>query len=200
MHESIRIIETEHRTISSVLHALKELTRMAGEPSVNPDFNAFRAVIRYVDEYPERMHHPKEDLYLFERLAAACPDALPLIERLKAEHTEGARLIRDLERALLIFEDGWPKGWREFADLVDQYVNFHWNHMRLEEKDILPLALRHFSAEDWAFVDQAFASNSDPLAQVDKHDFQAMFTRLVNLAPAPVGLGNPWRRDNRPNG
>ena len=200
MQESIRIIESEHRTISSVLHALKELTRMAGDPSMNPEFKAFRAVVRYVDEYPERIHHPKEDMFLFARLAAVYPEALGLIRRLTAEHTEGARLIRDLERALMIFEDGWPEGWREFADLVDRYVNFHWNHMRLEEQEILPLALKHFSPQDWAYVNEGFASNNDPLAKVDRHDFQAMFTRLVNLAPAPVGLGDPWRRESRPPG
>jgi len=194
MKESIRIIQGEHRSISSVLLALKELTRMARDASVRPDFRAFRAMIRYIDEYPERLHHPKEDEYLFPRVAAISAQARELVERLESEHREGARLIRELERALVIVEDARPAGWREFSDLVDQYCQFHWNHMRLEENELLPLAERHFTSADWKAVDEGFAANHDPLAEVKERDFAALFTRLVNLAPAPVGLGEPWKR------
>ena len=67
MKESLRIIRDEHRSMSSVLQALKELARMARDPGVRPDFRAFRAIVRYIDEYPEVMHHPKEDGFLFAR-------------------------------------------------------------------------------------------------------------------------------------
>lgn len=194
MKESIRIIHDEHRSISSVLHALKHLTRMARDPTVMPDFRAFRAMVRYIDEYPERLHHPKEDKYLFARLAAVCPEAGPLIERLESEHREGARLVRELERALLFFEDARPDGWTEFADLVDEYAQFHWDHMRLEEKELLPLAERHFTPQDWQVVDQGFAPNSDPIAELQVRDFEALFSRLVTLAPTPVGLGEAWKK------
>jgi hypothetical protein len=29
---------------------------------------------------------------------------------------------------------------------------------------------------------------------VKEKDFQVLFSRLVNLAPAPVGLGEPWKK------
>jgi hemerythrin-like domain-containing protein len=194
MKESIQIIRDEHRSISSVLHALKHLMRIAQDGTIKPGFEAFRAMIRYIDEYPELLHHPKEDKYLFARLAAACPEARPLIERLESEHTEGARLVRELERALLLYEDARPDGWAALSDMVDEYTQFHWDHMRLEEKELLPLAERSFTAQDWKVVDEGFASNTDPIAQVKEKDFQALFSRLVNLAPAPVGLGEPWKK------
>ena len=194
MKESIGIILEEHRSISAVLHALGHLTRMAKDPAIEPEFGVFRAVIRYIDEYPERLHHPKEDQFLFARLAAACPESRPLIERLESEHREGARLVRELERALMMFEDSRPDGWEKFADLVDIYSKFHWDHMRLEEKELIPLAERHFSPQDWEIVDAGFSSNTDPIAQVKENDFRALFSRLVNLAPAPVGLGAPWKK------
>lgn len=194
MKESIRIIHDEHRSMSSVLHALAHLTHMAKDPAIEPDFNVFRAVIRYIDQYPERLHHPKEDKYLFARLSAVCPESRPLIERLESEHREGARLVRELERSLMLFEDNRIEGWANFSDMVDTYSQFHWDHMRLEEKELIPLAERHFSTQDWEVVDQGFASNTDPIAQVKEKDFHELFTRLVNIAPAPVGLGAPWRK------
>lgn len=194
MKESISIMQEEHRSISAVLYALDHLTRIAREPAIKPDFKIFRAVIRYIDEYPERLHHPKEDEFLFARLLAECPECRPLIKRLESEHRESARLVRELERALLFFEDGSPDGWEKFADQVAAYAQFHWDHMRLEEKELFPLAELHFSPDDWKIVDEGFASNIDPLAQVKENDFHTLFARLVNLAPAPVGLSEPWKK------
>jgi branched-chain amino acid transport system ATP-binding protein len=188
------ILRDEHRSLSAVLSGLKELSRMAYEATERPDFKVFRAMLRYIDEYPERLHHPKEDEYLFARLAARLPEAKPLLDELQAEHVEGARRIRDLERTLLFLEDRWPVGAREFRDAVEGYSQFHWSHMRKEEEKVMPLAERHLSEADWSAIDDAFAGNQDPIADLREKDFQALFSRIASIAPAPVGLGEPWKQ------
>ena len=190
---AISILKSEHRSISAVLHALKELARMAQDASARPRFQVFRSILRYIDEYPERLHHPKEDEHLVARLVARAPETRLLVEELQAEHDEGARLVRELERALLFFEEGWPAGAREFLRAVDAYAEFHWKHMRKEEQQLLPLAERHLTAEDWKAIDAAFAANDDPIAGMQERDFEKLFTRIVSLAPEPVGLGERWR-------
>ena len=89
-----------------------------------------------------------------------------LVEGLKAEHQDGARLVRELERALLFLEEGWPLGAHEFEAAVDAYADFHWRHMRKEEHKLLPLAERVLTAEDWRAIDRAFAANEDPVAAI----------------------------------
>jgi len=197
MKEAISILKSEHRSISAVLHALKELARMAQDATVRPRFQVFRSMVRYIDEYPERLHHPKEDEHLFARLAARAPETRLLVEELQAEHEESVRLIRSLERALLLFEEGWPAGAREFQQAVDAYAEFHWKHMRKEEHELLPLAERHLTAADWQAIDAAFAANSDPIAGMQERDFEKLFSRIVSLAPEPVGLGERWPRAAR---
>jgi len=192
MKEAISILKSEHRSISSILHALKELARMAHDATARPRFQVLRSMLRYIDEYPEQLHHPKEDEHLFARLVARAPATRLLVEELQAEHEEGARLIRELERALLFMEEGWPVGAREFRKAVDAYAEFHWKHMRKEEQELLPLAERHLTPEDWLVIDAAFAANRDPIAGMQERDFEALFTRIVNLAPQPVGLGERW--------
>ena len=194
MRSAISTLKSEHRSISAVLHGLKELARMAQDATVRPDFRAFRAMVRYIDEYPERLHHPKEDKFLFARLAPRSPEARPLIAQLEDEHVLGARLIRELERTFLFFEEGWPAGAREFQESVDAYAQFHWSHMRKEEQDLLPLAERYLTAEDWKAIDAAFAANTDPVAGMYERDFQKLFSRIVALAPAPIGVGAPWTK------
>jgi hemerythrin-like domain-containing protein len=192
--QAMQKIRDEHRSISAVLHALKQLARDAQDVRVKPGFEALRAMIRYIDEYPERMHHPKEDEFLFARLAARAPEAKPLVDSLKAEHKQGAHLVRELERSLVMFEDAAPEGAREFLDAVNAYAEFHWKHMRCEETELLPLAERHLTPEDWRAIDEAFDSNRDPIAGIRERDFEALFTRIVNLAPEPVGFGRRWQK------
>ena len=192
--KAIQTIRDEHRSISAVLHGLKQLARDAQDAGVKPGFEVLRAMIRYIDEFPERLHHPKEDDYLFARLVARFPDAARLVASLEQEHVEGARLVRELERSLVFFEDGWPAGAREFLKTADAYVEFHWKHMRKEEQELMPLAERHLTQQDWQVIDKAFDTNNDPIAGVLEKDFQALFTRIVNLAPAPTGLGERWEK------
>lgn len=194
MNNAISVLKSEHRSLSAVLHGLKQLARQARDARVRPDFKVFRAMLRYIDEYPERLHHPKEDQYLFARLAARAPEARPLIDELHAEHVRGAALVRELERALVFFEDEWPGGAREFQSAADAYAEFHWQHMTKEEDRLLPLAEKHLTPEDWQAIDAAFAGNTDPLAGMREREFEHLFSRIANLAPAPIGLGDPWQK------
>jgi hemerythrin-like domain-containing protein len=136
-------------------------------------------------------HHPKEDAYLFAKLVARTPQAKALVKDLSDEHIQGARLVREIERAVVLFEERWPAGAREFQVAVDDDADFHWRHMRKEQL-LLPLAERYLTAEDWKEIEAAFASNKDPVAGLREKDFAALFTRIVNLAPQAVGLGERW--------
>jgi hemerythrin-like domain-containing protein len=194
MHKAARILHEEHLAISAVLQALQHLARMAQDPGVKADFKAFHAMIHYIDAFPERLHHPKEDQVLFARLAQKSVEARPLVDKLKAEHVEGARLVRDLECAVRKYEETWPRGAEDFAAAVKAYADFHWRHMRSEEQDLLPLAERALSEEDWTAVERAFVQNKDPIADLRDQDFDKLYTRILSLAPAPIGLGEPWKR------
>lgn len=194
MRKAVRILRDEHRSISAVLQCLQQLTRLAQDPAIKPDFAVFRAMIYYIDTFPERLHHPKEDNYLFARLLRRSDAARPLVEKLTAEHVEGARLVRELERAVLAFEETWPRGAQDLAAAVNAYAEFHWQHMRCEEQELLPLAETALIEEDWEAIEQAFAGNADPIADLRDQDFDKLFTRIVNIAPAPIGLGEAWRR------
>jgi hemerythrin-like domain-containing protein len=194
MDKAIRIIYDEHRSLSAVLSALKTLAQMALEGELRPDFALLRAMVYYIFAFPERQHHPKEDIHLFARLLLRDPAARVLVNELQSEHLKGARLVQDLERALLEYEQTWPRGGDKFAALAQDYAQFHWNHMRREENVLLPRARKALTAEDWASIEAAFAGNHDPIAGLREKDLAALYQRILNLAPAPVGLGERWAK------
>src|SRR5690349_10986166 len=127
MRTTVRVLYDEHRSLAAVLHWLLALVRACKDPKVRREPEVLRALIYYIDAFPERMHHPKEDDFLFSRLAARSPEAIPLIQELRAEHIAGARLIRELEAALLAFEVGGRPKLQAFADAAEAYARFHWD-------------------------------------------------------------------------
>jgi hemerythrin-like domain-containing protein len=188
---AIGIIHSEHRSLTAVLHAMLHFVREIRLDGTTPDFRLFGAMVYYIDTFPERFHHPKEDAYLFRFLLYRHPDAKPLVERLTTEHRAGAERIGALAHALERYRAGGPTEFAPFANAVHAYASFHWDHMRLEEDRLLPLARTHLSADDWKEIDAAFAGNVDPLLGAEPAaEFDALFRRIVMLAPPPIGAGS----------
>lgn len=188
--QAIRIIGNEHRSLAAVLHGMVYLVHDIRDHDTKPNFPVLGAMVYYADTVPERFHHPKEDKYLFAVLRSRCPAAHPVLDRLEQEHRTGAEKIRTLEQSLSRYQAGGRSEFAAFLAIVDDYVAFEWDHMRLEEAEALPLAKEHLTAADWESIDAAFAGHTDPLLGAEAGaKYDKLFTRIVNLAPAPIGLG-----------
>jgi hemerythrin-like domain-containing protein len=189
--QAITIIQTEHRSMSAVVRGMLHLVREISARRMEPDFAVFGAMIYYIDAFPERFHHPKEDTYLFARLRVRHPAAGPLLDRLEAEHRAGAEWIRSLEQELIRYQQGGDREFARFEKVVEEYAKFHGQHMHVEEIEILPMAKQHLTPEDWQTIDGAFHGNTDPLLGSDAATrFDDLFRRIVALAPPPLGLGS----------
>lgn len=189
-HPALHIIRDEHAALSSLLQSI--LLMIERGPGDNPErfFDVMRAMLFYIDEFPERLHHPKESDLLFPRLARAAPELMPVIQRLEAEHMRGEARIRELQHQLLAWELLGDARRREFSEAAKSYVAFYLEHMRTEETQLLPVAQKVLNASDWAVLDTAFQRSRDPLAG-GSYDpcYDRLFTRIVTRAPAPVGVG-----------
>jgi hemerythrin-like domain-containing protein len=189
--KAINIILDEHRSLAAVLGGMVHLVRAIGEGRSPPDFKVFGTMLYYIDAFPERFHHPKEDAYLFRILRQRDAGAADLIERLQSEHRAGEDKIRTLAHALMRYQYGGADEFGQFAAAVEGYAAFHWEHMRAEEDRVLPLARQHLTPSDWAEIDAAFASNDDPLVGVKAGEtYDALFRRIASLAPPPIGVGS----------
>ncbi|WP_119289084.1 hemerythrin domain-containing protein [Azohydromonas sediminis] len=187
---TLTVIEQEHQALSAMLRSMSLLLAQARREQRLPDFDVLRAMLFYVDEFPERRHHPKESELLFPKLRARAPEIAPVLERLDADHARGEKAIRDLEHALLAFEVMGESRRDAFEQALARYLDFYLQHMALEEHEVLPAARRTLTEADWAELDAAFAANRDPLTGHEPSDeFRPLFQRIVNHAPAPIGLG-----------
>ncbi|MBP6119314.1 MAG: hemerythrin domain-containing protein [Giesbergeria sp.] len=188
---SLRTIHDEHAALAAVLKSLQLLQQRG--PGANPQafFDAMRAMLFYIDEFAERQHHPKESEWLFPRVAARCAEAAFAIERLDHDHEGGEAAVRELQHLLLAWELLGEARRRAFADALVRYVDFYLEHMRLEEAVVLPAALAYLQAHEWEAINRAFSTNDLLLTPGVQRDpaFDALYARIVNSAPSPIGLG-----------
>ncbi|MES2944562.1 MAG: hemerythrin domain-containing protein [Pseudomonadota bacterium] len=189
-HATLKIILDEHAALASVLRSI--LLMIERGPGDGPErfFDVMRAMLFYIDEFPERLHHPKESDLLFPRLVRAAPELMPVIRRLEAEHMHGEGRIRELQHQLLAWELLGDARRQVFADAAKAYVGFYLEHMHIEETQLLPVAQKVLNDADWALLDTAFQRSRDPLAG-GAYDpcYDRLFTRIVTRAPAPIGVG-----------
>ncbi len=187
---AIAIILDEHRSLAAVLHGLRHLVREMREHGRPPDFRLLGAMLYYLDAFSEKLHNPKESLYLFARLKQRCSEADEVVAELEKQHQESSQLGRDLDHALARLEAGVPDGLELFSAAVERLLPEAWQHMATEEKVLLPLARKHLTEGDWAEIAAAFGENGDPrFGAKPDHEFRDLFSRIVNLAPPPIGVG-----------
>lgn len=191
VRQSLNIIRDEHRALTAMLRTLEMLVRVG--PSEDPArfFATTRAMLYYIDTYPERLHHPKETKLLFPRVLAKVPALREAVSQLDLEHERGEAAVRHLQYLLMGWEFLGDSQRDEFVSALGRYVAFYNAHMRLEEAEVLAAAEQHLSDEEWQDLDRAFAENQDPLT--GKHSppvlFAALFKRILDHAPKPFGFG-----------
>ena len=189
MSIAVTIIRDEHRALASVIKGLQFLVQEIQNRGQAPNFPLLRAIVSYVEQFPDKLHHPKEDQYLFPMLRQRWPASAADLDILQDEHERGTAVTARIVETLQAYAADLAQ-FEAFAQAVDDYANFHWAHMHREENVILPLAEAHLTPEDWSGINAAFKSNSDPLVGINtQREFRELFRMLVNLIPAPYGLG-----------
>ena len=96
--KSIAIIQDEHRAVTAVIEGLRHLVAEIAAGRMAPDHALLSALFHYIEQFPERLHHPKEDDHLFARLRLRRPDAAPLLDGLHREHAIGRERFAELRR------------------------------------------------------------------------------------------------------
>ena len=189
-HDASLIIRDEHRALAAVLRSVVMLVEDGPREQPGRFFDVLRAMLFYIDEFPERLHHPKESNLLFPKIARAEPGLLNVIRKLEADHMDGEGRVRELQHLLLAWELVGESRREAFVDGVQAYVKFYLEHMRIEETQLLPAAERSLTAREWGELDDAFRTDPDPLASGSHGaSYDRLFTRIVLSAPAPIGVG-----------
>lgn len=177
---ALAVIRDEHRSLAAVIHAMQDALA-EGAPPV--DFSMMRAAMYYLREFPERLHHRREEEMLFHLLRQRAPASQASIAALQLQHRDGSAAFARLEGALVVFEEDGSTGRAAFAVELERYAQQQWSHMGQEEAEILPMASEHLTEADWQAIASAFESHRDPRFDLQTESgFASVFRRLMDLA------------------
>lgn len=187
MSRQLQVLYDEHRSIAAVLDTFAQLLRESNRgKAVDP--KVFRQILYYLDVVPERYHHPKEDQFIFDPIRRRTHEADDIVARLEQQHAMGAQSMRNLEQLMTRWDAGGEPERAAFVGAASLFIERYLEHMRLEEEELMPLAERCLTLEDWAISEAEFARHHDPLKGAE--DSAELFRRILYLAPAPIGLGD----------
>jgi len=183
---AIGIIRDEHRSLAAVMHAWMHALADAREAGTAVDATLMRAIVRYVQQFPVKLHHPKEQEHLFRRLRQRTTSCNAQLDELDRQHEHDHQLVaalaQQVEALVATGDEDRLRATRALENEVAGYATFLWDHLGREEAVILPAAQRHLLPEDWEAIDAAFSENRDPNygGDADK-EYRKLFSRIVNL-------------------
>lgn len=159
--ETLKHLENEHRNINGLLNILERQFASIRDGD-RPDYRLMYEIAHYLTYYPDRYHHPFEDL-LYARLAKSRPALKNIVDLIGKQHQqiacEGGKL-RDLIGEII---DGQAVPRKLLISTGFNYINNYRAHMLTEEDclfNALPTALQ---PADWMVLVSSFHWQPDPV-------------------------------------
>lgn len=190
MPKALNVIKDEHRSLGAIMHGFLFLVDEIRAGRMQPDFKLLNAMLYYLENFPEKLHHPKENDFLHRYMRLRSPDAGALLDIVEDEHRHSHQQSELMIDALKNYEKVGATGRDAFLDAVQHYAEFQWRHIEREENQVLPMAQAILLPEDWAAIGEAFGAHKDPFTSYEHiKEFRHLFREIVRLAPPPIGVG-----------
>lgn len=161
MSEVIRQLCRDHQNVVRLLEVLEGRLNATGNVR-RIDIQIMADVMEYMTHYPDRHHHPAEDL-VFERLLERDVSTRSAVSELTREHQaladKGTKFLASLQRILkgeVILRDTVTKQGRLYIDLLR-------GHMRKEESGAFVRATQALDTTDWDNIERRKSAMEDPL-------------------------------------
>ncbi len=141
-----------------------------------PDYSLMRSIIVYIQEYPEQVHRPLEDMIfsiLLERV-----DEIKLIQELITEHTELEIETRKLRESLELLKSGIVSK-EELKKQLSSFLVRQRQHIYIEEVKVHPLIQSVLTKKDWNHVQSIVPLLDDPcFGERTQNDYELLYREI----------------------
>lgn len=175
MSEVMNRLRQEHRNIIKLLDALEHQLAIF-DTAETPDYDVLAGIGKYFTGFPDRCHHPKEDL-IFRKLRERAPEAAEIVGDLEAEHERIGTLARHFREAIQNVLGEVEVSRDAFDTVARHFIRDQRRHLQMEEERFFPLAVEKLTPGDWAEIDARITDEDDP---VFGSDAAAEFAALRN--------------------
>jgi hemerythrin-like domain-containing protein len=177
MHPLLEELHQDHLNLARVLRLLEG--NLAGvRAGEHIDLNALGEIVDYVEIYPDRFHHPRENV-IFSAYLERRGGRFDLFERLTVEHTRLASKTREIREHIQEWSQDSPVPRERIVAIIADYLRLQWNHLNLEEDSAFGVLDLELTAGDWERVEASAPAASDPLfGNLSRQRFAGIFGQL----------------------
>ncbi len=177
MSDAIAALNRDHANMAKLLELL-ESEILAIEVGKTPDYPLLQDIMHYMTQYPDRFHHPKENL-IFAQVLKREPRARADIARLLREHVSLSLAAQNFEILLCTSHVDSVKVREGLGKAGFAYIRALRQHMLLEEKKLFPMAIAVLTNKDWQEIKLQVDSVEDPLFETMIADSYQRLYRLI---------------------
>ena len=169
-----------HRNMERVLTLVRlQLDSIRDDVADGADFRLLGNAVVYMRDYPGVNHHPVEEM-IFQKLTGYSPEHGVACTQLAGQHRSfGEResgLLHHIRRA----SPGDEMARRHVKDLGTAYCADHSSHIRAEEAELFPGAVRWLTPLDWQEVARRSRDTIDPaLKERELKRYDNLYDRLM---------------------
>ena len=185
----LKTLYAEHRHIASVMQLFREQLK-AIEAGELVDTHVVYEIMDYMVTWPDRFHHPREDL-IYGRVAELDAEAADSVDSLQRDHDFMAGKGREVLRNIQLWRDG-ELGGTALVKSGRAYIDHMYEHMNTEEKLVFPQIEEVLAAEDWLELakDDQLRPVADPVfGQRVQREFRNMARKLRSSVRRGVERG-----------
>jgi len=185
LRDTLETLYSEHRYIASLLDAMEEQEKRM-RPGKVPDYNLLLDILDYLTHYPDKYHHPREDM-LFAHILESDREFQSKLDRLRREHKTLRYYNTELFNELTQIAAGRPVDQAGLKQSIQRYLSGYRKHMDYESRQIFPRATGELDPADLEKLEANTRFSDDPVFGAE---VQYKYRRLGRQVRAKVELAS----------
>ena len=180
MYNIIDQLHLDHINVSKVLNLLDQQCQIM-QTDEAPDYLLISDILNYFHNYPDRIHHPKENA-VFEEFLKHHDEIQDTLHDLMAEHRDMVRMTRDLQDVVDSILDGAMVAKDSLVQQLADFMDRQKRHMDTEEGRVFPLLREKLTSADFQNIDNNLPPKEDPLfGEVVQKQYAALYHHIITL-------------------
>jgi len=143
-----------------------------------PDYQLMLSIVAYVQDFPERVHHPAEDL-VFSLLIKDGEDEGGIARELIKDHTEMEIMTRELRGTIehLKYRGGVQPD--NLNNALAEFLTRQRRHLYFEETVVYPMISKILTNDDWDRIDTIIPPLEDPVfGERTRSDYERLYREI----------------------
>ena len=188
----VEVLLEEHRTIVRLLRAVEHQVAVFSVEG-EPDYDVLVGAADYFIDFPDRCHHPKEDVIL-ARLRDLHPVEAAGVGGLFAEHRKLHELAHRFRETVGLLLNHNDVARDVIVAAAQGFVTEKRRHLLGEEEGFLPLADALLTPQDWSAIEDELTQRSNPLFGSAEATFRTLSNRLLTWEAGDEEPESPFGR------